>query len=74
MTRLPDTFGHYIGVYKAAQESAATYDFEDSEGSYEGNYLFASSGAKPFTVSSWTTVVTDTFRRHCGLAPPPKVG
>mmetsp|Transcript_25368 Transcript_25368/g.59009 ORF Transcript_25368/g.59009 Transcript_25368/m.59009 type:complete len:355 (+) Transcript_25368:661-1725(+) len=69
MTRLPDTFGHYIGVYKDARSSAASYDFEDSG----GGYLFEGRDGRPFSVSSWTTVVKDTWKRHCGLSPPPKL-
>lgn len=68
MTRLPGTFGHYIGVYKDARASAASYDFEDG-----GGYLFEGRDGRPFSVSSWTTVVKDTWKRHCGLSPPPKL-
>ena len=69
MTRLPDTFGHYIGVYKDARASAANFDFEDTG----GGYLFEGRDGRPFSVSSWTTVVKDTWKRHCGLSPPPKL-
>ena len=69
MTRLPDTFGHYIDVYKQAREATTEYEFEQSE----GGYLFASRDGRPFSVSSWTSVVKETFRRHSGLAPPPKL-
>mmetsp|Transcript_103697 Transcript_103697/g.297996 ORF Transcript_103697/g.297996 Transcript_103697/m.297996 type:complete len:429 (-) Transcript_103697:954-2240(-) len=69
MTRLPDTFGHYIGVYKDARASAASFDFEDSG----GGYLFEGRDGRPFSVSTWTTVVKDTWKRHCGLSPPPKL-
>ena len=69
MTRLPDTFGHYIGVYKDARASAASYDFEGTG----GGYLFGGRDGRPFSVSSWTTVVKDTWKRHCGLSPPPKL-
>jgi len=69
MTRLPDTFGHYIDVYKQAREATTEFEFEQSE----GGYLFASRDGRPFSVSSWTSVVKETFRRHSGLAPPPKL-
>ena len=69
MTRLPETFGHYIDVYKQAREATTEFEFEQSE----GGYLFASRDGRPFSVSSWTSVVKETFRRHSGLAPPPKL-
>ena len=73
MTKLPPTFGHYLAVYKQARETASEYDFDGSSSSSEGAYLFASKDGRPFSVSSWTSVVKETFRRHSGLAPPPKL-
>mmetsp|Transcript_25651 Transcript_25651/g.59846 ORF Transcript_25651/g.59846 Transcript_25651/m.59846 type:complete len:123 (-) Transcript_25651:1408-1776(-) len=69
MTKLPDTLGHYISVYKQAKEAVAAYEFEGG-----GAYLFAGRDGRAFAVSSWTTVVKETFKRHSGgLAPPPKL-
>ena len=72
MTRLPDTFGQFIGAYKQAREATTEYEFEQAHEA-EGGYLFASKDGRPFSVSTWRSVVKETFRRYSGLAPPPKL-
>mmetsp|Transcript_103739 Transcript_103739/g.298466 ORF Transcript_103739/g.298466 Transcript_103739/m.298466 type:complete len:726 (-) Transcript_103739:375-2552(-) len=63
MTRLPDTLGHYISVYKQAKEAVAAYEFESG-----GAYLFAGRDGRAFAVSSWTTVVKVSLVRGAGRA------
>ena len=70
-TKLPKMFSMYIHTFIALRRGGDVFDFDESD----DGYLFAAKDGRAHTVSAWTKVVKDAFRRHSssGLAPAPKL-